>query len=98
MYLILDKFALHFQSLLEPERLNPYDVMSVIHRSSFLRDQAQGFSKFVNGFSSRVYCFIYEANYPRVPRQFQNYLHPPTEDQIKDWFLFQDYIVIRVYG
>ena len=28
----------------------------------------------------------------------QNCLHPPTEDQIGDWFLFQDYNVIRVYG
>ena len=68
MYLILDKFSLHFQSLLEPEQLTPYEVISIIHRSSFLRDQAQGFSKFVNEFASRVYYFIYEANYPRVPQ------------------------------
>ena len=52
MYLILDTFFLDFQSLLEPEELTPYDVISIIHRSPFLRDQAQGFSKFVNEFSS----------------------------------------------
>ena len=68
MYLILDKFSLHFQSLLEPEQLTPYDVISIIHRSPFLRDQAQGFSKFLNEFASRVYFLIYEANYPRVPQ------------------------------
>ena len=70
MYLILDKFSLHFQSLLEPKQLTPYDVISIIHRSSNLRDQAHGFSKFVNKFTYRVYFLIYEANYPRVPQQF----------------------------
>ena len=66
MYLILDKFSLHFQSLLEAEELNPYDVISIIHRSPFLRNQNQGFSKFVNEFASQVYLLIYEANYPRI--------------------------------
>lgn len=68
IYLILDKYSMHFQSLLEPEQLTPYDVISIIHRSSFLRDPTQGFSQFVNGFASRVHYFIYEANYPRVPQ------------------------------
>ena len=98
MYLILDKYAIHFQSLLEPEQLTPYDVISVIHRASFPRDPTQGFSQFVNEFASCVYYFIYEANYPRVPQQFQNYLHPQTENQIGDRFLYPDYTVIRVYG
>ena len=98
MYMILDNFSLHFQSLLEPRHLTPYDVISIIHRSSFLRDQAQGFSKFVNEFASRVYYFIYEAHYPRVLEQFHNYLHPPTKDQIGDWFLFPYYTIIIVYG
>jgi hypothetical protein len=98
MYLIVDKYSIHFQSLLEPEKLTPYEVISIIHRSSFLRDLTQGFSQFVNEFAYRVYYFINEANYPRVPQQFQNYLHPPIEDQIGDWFLFPEYTVIRVYG
>ena len=98
MYLILDKFSLHFQSLLEPEELTPYDVISIIHRSPFLRNQTQGFSKFVNEFASQVYLFIYEANYPRISQQLQNCLHPPTEDHIGDWFMFKDYTIIRVYG
>ena len=98
MYLILDRFSLHFETLLEPKKLTPYEVISIIHRSSFLRDPMHGFSKFVSEFSSQVYYFIYEANYPRVPQQFQNYLHPPTEDQIGDWFLFLEHTIIRVYG
>ena len=76
MYLILDKYSIHFQILLEPEQLTPYDIISIIHRDSFLRDPAQGFSQFLNDFSSHVYYFIYESNYPKVPQQFQNYLHP----------------------
>ena len=88
MYLILDKFSLHFQSLFEPEEITPYDVISIIHRSPFLRDQAQGFSKFVNEFDSQVYLLIYESNYPRISQQLQNCLHPSSEDHIGDWFLF----------
>ena len=26
------------------------------------------------------------------------YLHPQTENQIGDWFLYQDYTVITIYG
>ena len=33
MYLILNKFSLHFQNLLEPEDPTPYDVISIIHRA-----------------------------------------------------------------
>jgi hypothetical protein len=98
MYLILDKFSLHFQSLLEPEEPTPYAVISIIHRSSFLRNQTQGFSKFLNEFVSQVYLFIYEANSPRISIELQNYLHPPSEDCIGDWILFKYYIIIRVYG
>ena len=66
MHLILDKFSLHFQSLLEPKELTPYDLISIIHRSPFFRDPTQGLSKLVNDFASRVYLLIYEANYPRI--------------------------------
>ena len=58
MYLILDKYSLHFQSLQEPKQLTPYEVISIIHRSSFLRDLAQGFSQFVNEFSSHVLFYL----------------------------------------
>ena len=98
MYLILNKLSLHFQSLLEPKDPTPYDVISIIHRSSFLRNQTQGFSKFINEFASQVYLLIYESNFPRISQELQNCLHPPTEDCIGDWFLFKDYNVIGVYS
>ena len=98
MYLILDKYAAQFQEFLEPKQITPYDIVSIVHRDSFLRDPSKVFSQFVNEFASRVYLFIYEANYPRVPQQFQNYLHPQTENQIGDWFLYLVYTMMRVYG
>ena len=88
MYFILDKFSLHFQSFLKPKELTPYDVISTIHRPPFLRDQAQGFCQFINEFASQVYILIYEATYPKISQQLQNYLHPPSKVHIWDWFLF----------
>ena len=98
MYLILDNYDAQFQQFLEPEQITPYDIVSIVHRAAFLKDPSKGFSQFSNEFASRVYFFIFEANYPRVPQQFENYLHPQTENQIGDWFLYQDYTIIRVYG
>ena len=48
MYLILNKYSLHFQNILEPEDPTPYDVVSIIHRASFLKNQPSKFSKFIN--------------------------------------------------
>ena len=98
MYLILDKYATQFQQFLELEHMTPYDIISIFYRAIFLRDPSKGFSQFVNDFASRAYFFIFEVNYPRVPQQFQNYLHPQTKNQIGDQFLYQDYTIIRVYG
>ena len=94
IYLTLDKFSLHFQYFLEPEEPTPYDVISIIHRSPFLRNQTKGFPKFFNEIVSQVYLLIYEANYPKISQQLQNCLHPPTEDYIGDWFLFKYYTFI----
>ena len=76
MYLILNKFSDHFQQFLEPEQMTPYDIVSIVHIDSFLRDPSKGFSYFVNEFASRVYFLIFEVNYPRVPQHFHMYLHP----------------------
>lgn len=52
MYLILNKYNLHFKNLLEPEGPTPYDVVSIIHKASFLKNQPSKFSKFINEFTS----------------------------------------------
>ena len=98
MYLIMDKFSDHFQQFLDPEQMTPYDIISIVHMASFLRDPSKGFSYFVNEFASRVYFLIFEVNYPRVPQHFQMYFHPHTKNQIGDCFLYHDYTVIRIYG
>jgi hypothetical protein len=96
--LILNKFSLHFQNLLEPKDPTPYDVISIIHGASFLKNQPTGFSKFISAFTYQVYLLIYEEKFPRILQELQDCLHPTTENHIGDWFLFKNYIVITVYG
>lgn len=67
MYLILGEDVAQFQEFLEPEKITPYDIVSIVHRVAFLRDPSKGFSQFSNEFSSYVYFFIYEPKYSRVP-------------------------------
>ena len=98
MYLILNKFSLHFQNLLEQEYPTPYDITSIIHKASFLKNQPIGFSNFMNEFTSQVYLLIYEEKLPRISQELKDCLHPPTKTHIGYWFLFKNYIVIRVYG
>ena len=59
MYLIMDKYVAQFQQVLEPEQITPYDIISIVHRASFLRDPSKGFSYFVNEFASRAYFLIF---------------------------------------
>ena len=70
LYLILEKYVSQFQQFLEPEQITPYDILSIVHRATFLRDPSKDFYQFSNEFTSRFYFFIFEANYPRVPQQF----------------------------
>ena len=83
---------------MEPEDPTPYEIISVIHRSSFIKNQAYKFSRFVNSFASQVYLFLFETLCPRVSQELQECLHPPIEDYVGDWFLFEDYTIIIVYG
>ena len=82
MYLVLDKYAPQFQQFLEPQQMTPYDIISIVHKATFLRDPSNGFCQFSNEFASRLYFFIFEENYAIVHQQFQNYLCPQIENQI----------------
>ena len=62
-----------------------------------MRNEAKNFSCFVNTFASKVCTLLFETACPKVTLELQECLHPPTEDWIGDWFLFENYIVIRVY-
>ena len=96
MYLILDKFPHHFENLLEPKDPAPYDIISVSHVSSFLRNQPTSFFKIVNEFMSEVNAMIHEENLPRVSLELQTCLHSGADYDIGDWFLYKDYIVLRI--
>lgn len=98
MYVILDKFPQHFQNLLEPKDPTPYDIIFLIHRASFVRNQTIGFFKFVNEFMFEVYAMIYEEMLPRVSSELHTCLHSSVESNIGDWFLCKDYTILRMYG
>ena len=43
MYLILNKFSVNFENLLDPQDPVPYGIPSIIHRTSFVRNEPSGF-------------------------------------------------------
>ena len=98
MYMILERYSLSFQSMMDVEDPTPYQITSVVHKSPFMRNVAENFSLFVNTFSTKVCTLLFEVTCPRVTSTLQECLHPPIEDWIGDWFLSENYIVIRVYG
>ena len=66
MYLILNKFFVYFESLLNPQDPIPYGTPSIIYKTSLIGNQPSGFLHFVDKFISQVYLLIYEEQFPRV--------------------------------
>lgn len=75
MYLTLGKFSLHFENLFDPQDPMPYGIPSIIHRTSFIRNQLFGFLSFVDKFIAQVYLLIHEEQFPRVCQELQESLH-----------------------
>ena len=98
MYLILNKFSINFENLMDPQVSIPYGIPSIIHRTSFVRNQSFGFLHFVDKFISQVYLLIYEEQFPRVFPELQECLYPSIETYVGDGILYKDYTIIRVYG
>lgn len=98
MYMILERYSLTFQSMMDVEDPTPYQITSVVHRSPFMRNVAENFSCFVNTFAAKVCTLLFETVFHRVTLQLQECLHPPTDDWIGDCFLSENYTVINVYG
>ena len=98
MYMILERYSLSFQSMMDVEDPTPYQIIYVVHKSPFMRNVAEKFSLFVNTFAAKVCTLLFETTCPRVTSTLQECLHPSTEDWIGDWFLSENYTVIKVYG
>ena len=98
MYIILERYSLTFQSMMDVEDPTPYQITYVVHKSPFMRNVAKNFSCFVNTFAAKVCTFLFKTACPKVTLKLQECLHPPTKDWMGDWFLFENYTVIRVYG
>lgn len=98
MYLILNKFSLSFENLLDPQDHVPYGIPSIIHKNAFVRNQLFGFLHFVDKFISQVNLLIHEEQFSRVCQELQECLHVAIETYVGDWILYKDYTIIRVYG
>ena len=98
MYLILDKFYVHFKNLLDPQDLVPYGIPYIIHRTSFIRNQLFVFLSFVEKFIAQLYLLIHEEQFPCVCQESQECLHMAIETHVRDWILYRDYTIISVYG
>ena len=84
--------------MMDAEDPTPYQINPVVHKSPFMRNVAENFTCFVNAFAAKVCTMLFETTCPRVTLDLQEYLHPPTEYWIWDWFLSENYTVIRIYG
>ena len=66
MYMILERYSLTFQSMMDVEDPTPYQITSVVHRSPFMRNVVENFSCFVNTFAAKVCTLLFEDACPRV--------------------------------
>ena len=80
MYMILERYSLTFQSMMDAKDPTPYHITFVVHISPFKRNVAKKISCFVNTFASKVCTLLFETAFPIVTLELQECLHPPTED------------------
>ena len=57
-----------------------------------------GYSNFLNEFMTIAYTIIHNNPLPRIFPEQRNWLQFSEEESIGDWYLFDDYTEIRVYG
>jgi hypothetical protein len=100
VYLLLFSKMRNFQNLsleIEDKSGNP---LSVIHWTPVVRLKLQnvGFIDYVNYFMSIAYTLFHEENPPRIFPGVKSLLHESSETNLGDWYLFEDYTEIRMYG
>ena len=66
MYMILERYSLSFQSMMDVEDPTPYQITSVVDRNPFMRNVAENFSLFVNTFAAKVSTLLFEVTCPIV--------------------------------
>ena len=54
--------------------------------------------QFVNTIMAEIYKLLFDDVLPRVLEEMRLMLHSSLEDKIGYWFLYKDFIVLRVYG
>ena len=87
MYLILNKFSINFENLMDPQVSIPYGIPSIIHGTSFIRNHSYGLLHFLDKLMSQVYLLIHEEQFPCVCQELQECLHPAIETHVRDCIL-----------
>jgi hypothetical protein len=100
VYLLLFFKANRFSSLKLEIEDKAGNLVSVIHWTPVVRAKPNnvGFMEYVDTFMSVAYTLFHEECYPRISPQVKSLLHESSETKLGDWYLFQEYIEIRVYG
>ena len=95
IYLI--HLLLHYNQGIFPELQRPKQSISKTILSFVNRDENQGMFKFVNQIMHKVSVLLFGAQFPRVLEESKNYLQLIPQSRLGDWFLIEDYTMIRVY-
>ena len=99
MYLLLFHQADRFKFPLQK-----YDAQgkpqSVIHWTSLVRKNIEeySFSDYVNQFLHMSLCLLSTDVIPRISTEIRRILHLIEQAKIGDWYLYQNYTEIRIYG
>ena len=54
--------------------------------------------EFANSIMSEIYRMLFDEVLPQVLEYMKCMMHPSLEYRVRDWFLFKDSTVLRIYG
>jgi len=92
--------AFHFLHLGLKFEYEIRNSMSVIHWTSLIKKNTLnvGFSKYIDQFMSKAYQITHEEIPPRISPECKTLLQLSPNKGVGDWYIFENYTKIRVYG
>ena len=87
-----------FQSLLMKMFFSFNDDDMQLSEKVLMKDMHKDYCKFMNSLMDPVYEVLFKERLPRVLPDMKSMLKSSPKRRVKDWFLSEDNIVIRVYG
>ena len=101
---ILFHMFLYFQSDRFPVNIQKLDTkgnpISIIFWTPLIQKYSTVFSykEFIDSFFHLVVIILSSSNQPKINDEIKKVLQLSKNNRIGDWYLYQDHIVIRVYG